>query len=155
MQLDSGSRSSLQAEINITPLVDVVLVLLIIFMVVVPLMMEGYDVNIPRTSAVAPTQAALSEDSQVVLSIVPSACPIRTPPAEELPSNCRVILVDERVPASELPQRVADILGARPPDKRVLFLSADDGMNYEGVLRILDLARLKVQGLKIEVLTAR
>ena len=62
-----GSGSSLQSEINITPLVDVVLVLLIIFMVVVPLLMEGYDVDIPRASAEAvPAQA---EESQVILSI--------------------------------------------------------------------------------------
>ena len=45
------SDSGLQSEINITPLVDVVLVLLIIFMVVVPLLMQGYDVDIPRASA--------------------------------------------------------------------------------------------------------
>src|SRR6266446_6891437 len=55
---DSGSR--LQSEINITPLVDVVLVLLIIFMVVVPLLLEGYDVDIPRASADTSAQAAES-----------------------------------------------------------------------------------------------
>ena len=50
MQFNRGdSGSSLQSEINITPLVDVVLVLLIIFMVVVPLLMQGYDVDIPRS----------------------------------------------------------------------------------------------------------
>ena len=50
MEFNRGdSGSSLQSEINITPLVDVVLVLLIIFMVVVPLLMQGYDVNIPKT----------------------------------------------------------------------------------------------------------
>ena len=49
MEFNRGdSGSSLQSEINITPLVDVVLVLLIIFMVVVPLLMQGYDVNIPQ-----------------------------------------------------------------------------------------------------------
>ena len=53
-----GSGSSLQSEINITPLVDVVLVLLIIFMVVVPLLMEGYDVDIPRASADTSAQVA-------------------------------------------------------------------------------------------------
>jgi biopolymer transport protein TolR len=154
MQLDSGSRSSLQAEINITPLVDVVLVLLIIFMVVIPLMMEGYDVNIPRTSSAAvPTPAA---DLQLVLSIVPNACPLLGPPAGEgLPSNCHVTLAEQKVPASELPQRVANLLGARPPEKRVLFLSADDRLNYEGVLRVLDLAKSNVEDLKIEFLTAQ
>jgi biopolymer transport protein ExbD len=154
MQLDTGSRSSLEAEINITPLVDVVLVLLIIFMVVVPSMMEGYDVNIPRTSPAAVRTSA--EDSQLVLSIAPNACPLLGPPAGEgLPSDCRVTLADQKIPASELPQRVANILGDRPQEKRVLFLSADDRLNYEGVLRIIDLAKSNVADLKIEFLTAQ
>ena len=157
MQLDTGDRSSLQSEINITPLVDVVLVLLIIFMVLVPMMMDGYDVDMPQTSTAAvPTQAASPEDSQLVLSIVPSACPLLGPPAGEgLPSDCRVTLADQKFPVSELPQRVANILGARPPERRVLFLSADDRMNYEGVLRILDLAKSNVEDLKIEFLAAQ
>ena len=154
MELGTGSRSSLQSEINITPLVDVVLVLLIIFMVVVPLMMEGYDVNIPRTSTAA--VPSNDEDSQLVLSIVPNACLILAPlVGEGLPSDCRVTLAGKKIPVSELPQRVANTLGARPPEKRVLFLSADDRMNYEGVLRILDLAKSNVQDLKIEFLAAQ
>src|SRR2546428_13949645 len=71
----------LHSEINITPLVDVVLVLLIIFMVVVPLMLKGYDVSIPRSSAeVAPAQA---EEAQVILSIAPASCHILGQPAGE------------------------------------------------------------------------
>jgi biopolymer transport protein ExbD len=53
-----------------------------------------------------------------------------------------------------LPARVGDILGSRPPDKRVLFLAADDRLNYEGVLRILDLAKSGVEDLKVEFITA-
>ena len=154
MQLDSGSRSSLQSEINVTPLVDVVLVLLIIFMVVVPLMMEGYEVDIPRTSTAA--VPAQTENSRLVLTIVPSTCPLLVPPSGEgLPSDCRVTLADQNIAASELPERVANILSGRPSEQRVLFLYADDRMNYEGVLRILDLARSRVEGLKIAFLTAQ
>jgi len=52
MEFNRGdSGSNLQSEINITPLVDVVLVLLIIFMVVVPLLMQGYDVTFLRLRA--------------------------------------------------------------------------------------------------------
>jgi biopolymer transport protein ExbD len=150
MQLNQGALgSSLQSEINITPLVDVVLVLLIIFMVVVPLLIEGYNVDIPRSSADAvPAQSA---ESQLILSIVPSACRILEPPAGEgLPEGCRVTLADQNIPAAELPGRVAEILGGQPPEKRVLFLAADDRMNYEGVLRIIDLVKSGVEDLKIE-----
>jgi biopolymer transport protein ExbD len=150
MQLNrSGSGSSLQSEINITPLVDVVLVLLIIFMVVVPLLMEGYDVDIPRTaSAALPVQ---TEELQLILSIAPTACGILEPPAGEgLPADCQVTLNDQNIPAAELPVRVAEILGGLPSEKRVLFLAADDSLNYEGVLRIVDLAKSGVEDLKIE-----
>jgi biopolymer transport protein ExbD len=154
MQLNSdGSGSGLQSEINITPLVDVVLVLLIIFMVVVPLLMEGYDVNIPRASADLPAQ---SEELQLILGISPTACPILAPPPEEgLPADCRVTLDDQKIPATELPARVAQILGNQPVEKRVLFLAADDRLNYEGVLRIIDLAKSGVEDLKIEFLTTQ
>jgi biopolymer transport protein ExbD len=149
MQLNSNdSGSGLQSEINITPLVDVVLVLLIIFMVVVPLLMEGYDVDIPRASAAATPQAA---QSQLVLNIASTTCPIFEPLGEkELPKACQVNLDDKDIPAVELPGRVAEILNVRPPEQRALFLNVDDQMNYEGVLRIIDLAKSQVEDLKIE-----
>ena len=154
MEFNRGdSGSSLQSEINITPLVDVVLVLLIIFMVVVPLLMQGYDVNIPKTSNNA--TPAQSKETRLILAISSAACPILGPTAGEgVPADCRVMLGDQKIAASELPVRVGDILGNRPPEKRVLFLAADDRLNYEGVLRILDLAKSGVDDLKIEFITA-
>ena len=145
------SSSSLQSEINITPLVDVVLVLLIIFMVVVPLLMQGYDVDIPRPSA----DAAQAQESRLILSIEPTACRILELPAGEgLPADCRVTLADQKIPVAELPARVAAILSSRPTEKRVLFLAADDRLNYEGVLRILDLAKSGVEDLQVEFITS-
>jgi biopolymer transport protein TolR len=150
MQFNKGdSDVSLQSEINITPLVDVVLVLLIIFMVVVPLLMQGYDVNIPRASAeVKPTEAV---ESQLILNIRPETCPILEPPVGDgLPADCNLTLNDEQIPAADLSARVAANLGDRPAEQRVLFLAADDRLNYEGVLRIIDLAKSGVDDLKIE-----
>jgi len=150
MDFDRGtSGTDLQSEINVTPLVDVVLVLLIIFMVVVPLLLKGYDVGMPRMSADA--QPAQTEELQLILRVGPTACPILEPPAGEgLPANCRVTLDEHEIPAAELPSRVATLLGSQPADKRVLFLAADDRMNYEGVLRIVDLAKSSVDNLSIE-----
>src|SRR3954464_15133698 len=141
MQFNSdNSGSGLQSEINITPLVDVVLVLLIIFMVVVPLLMQGYDVDIPRSSAEA--AQAQSAEAQLILSIAPAGCAIVGPPTGVgLPAGCSVNLADQKMPATELSARVAEIMGGRPTEKRVLFLAVDDSLNYEGVLRIIDLAK--------------
>jgi len=153
MEFNRGdSGSNLQSEINITPLVDVVLVLLIIFMVIVPLLMQGYDVDIPKSTNAAPAQ---SQESRLILIISATTCGIVKPSVGEgLPTDCRVILGDQKIAATELPARVGDILGSRPPEKRVLFLAADDRLNYEGVLRILDLAKSGVEDLKVEFITA-
>jgi biopolymer transport protein ExbD len=151
LQMNGGSGAGLQSEINVTPLVDVVLVLLIIFMVVVPLMMEGYDVDTPRASSAATPE---SEVSQVILRVEPATCGILAPPAGDgLPADCRVNLAEREIPAAEVPARVAELLGGRPKDQRILFLAADDRLNYEGVLRIVDLAKSQVDDLKIGVIT--
>src|SRR5437660_1354053 len=131
-----GEPARMQAAINITPLVDVVLVLLIIFMVVVPLLMEGYDVDIPRASADTSTPVA---ESQLILSIGSAACPIFTPPAGEgIPKNCQVTLADQKIPVAELPARVAAILGGRPAEQRALFLAVDDRLNQEAGLTLIE-----------------
>src|SRR5262245_32050172 len=155
MQFNTGdSESSLQSEINITPLVDVVLVLLIIFMVVVPLLMRGYDVDVPRASA--DVKPAESVDSQLILRVGPTDCPILEPPSGEgLPADCRLTLNDEKIPAAELSARVAQALGGLPSEQRVLFLAADDRLNYEGVLRIIDFAKSDVEDLKIEFIATQ
>ncbi len=153
MQFDRGEGSELQSEINITPLVDVVLVLLIIFMVVVPLLLKGYDVDIPKSSA--NPAAAQAEESRVVLSVRPTACQILERPAGDgLPADCRVTLADREIPVADLPARVAELLGSRAAEKRVLFLAADDRLNYEGILRIVDLAKSSVEDVTIEFVTA-
>src|SRR5437667_12358871 len=121
---NNDSGSSLQSEINITPLVDVVLVLLIIFMVVVPLLMEGYDVDIPRASA--DTSAPVAE-SQLILSIGSAACPILTPPTGgRTAKNCQETLADQKIPVAELPARAAAILGGRPAEQRAVFRAVAD-----------------------------
>jgi biopolymer transport protein ExbD len=144
--------SHLHSEINITPLVDVVLVLLIIFMVVVPIMLKGYEASIPRSSPeIMPAQA---EEAQVILSIVPASCHILGQPSGEgLPEDCRVTLADQEIPVADLAERMSEILGGRPAERRVLFIAADDRLNYEGVLRIVDFAKSRVDDLKIEFIT--
>jgi biopolymer transport protein ExbD len=75
---------------------------------------------------------------------------VEPPKGEGVPADCRVTLDAQEIPAAELPARVAKMLGGQPADKRVLFLAADDRMNYEGVLRIVDLAKSSVDNLSIE-----
>jgi biopolymer transport protein ExbD len=151
MAMDGGNpNNGFQSEINVTPLVDVVLVLLIIFMVIVPLTMRGYDVDIPGETIVS----AESEkaDEQFVLTIGVADCPVVEPPQDQgLPSDCRVRINDEDLAIADLAGRVTELFSRRP--EPVLFLAADEELNYEGVMRIIDVARSGVDGLRIGMVT--
>ncbi len=143
------SRSgSLQSQINVTPLVDVVLVLLIILMMIAPLAMHGFDVDIPK----AEPAAALAEPSPdpIVLAIDRTGCPaVEAPETAGLPADCQVRIGDELLPLPALAQRTAQLFAGREPDDRVLFLTAYEQLNYEVALRIIDAAKSGADGLRI------
>lgn len=152
-----GGHNPLQSDINVTPLVDVVLVLLIIFMVIVPLTMRGYDIDIPGESS-APVQVNndVEPAEQIVLAIDAGHCPVTRPvETEGLPGNCNVRINDDIVAVTELSQRVADTFAERTGSDRVLFLAAEDRLNYEGVMRILDVARANTADLRIGFVAER
>jgi len=122
MGMGGGSSGGLRSEINVTPLVDVVLVLLIIFMVVTPLLQMGYDVNVPP-KATAEASAVISKEQLVVTQASPE----------------KVYLNREEIDVKQLPLRLTEILKHRR-DKTV-FYSGDDDINYGVVMSTMDLIR--------------
>lgn len=118
----SGSPSgAVRSEINVTPLVDVVLVLLIIFMVVTPLLQMGYDVTVP------PKAEATSGPPPQDLVVV------------SLTADNRVFINKESVPFDQLRLRLAEVLKNR--SKGTVFFSADDRVNYGEAVKVLDVIR--------------
>ena len=112
------ARDELASSINVTPMVDVMLVLLIIFMVVT--VAVPYTAQLPRARTAAPA----SED-RVTLAI----------------DNEGAYWLDRaRVPPPELPERLAAAYSARDGD-HVLYLKADHGVPYATVLTAMDAAR--------------
>jgi biopolymer transport protein TolR len=114
-----GRRGNLRpmSEINVTPFVDVILCLLIIFMVSAPLMTVGVPIDLPDTSA-----EALPSDDEEPLTVT------LTPEGE-------VLIQTTPVPEGELITRLQAIAAER--DTTRIFLRADGGIAYNDVMRIM------------------
>ena len=118
------SRGTRLSEINVTPLVDVMLVLLIIFMITAPMMNQGVEIDLPKASATVMEQ---SED-QLVLSI---------------DKDLKHYLNDNEVPFAELPPKLKAIAAENPG--QAVFVKADGGIEYRYVMRAM--AALKQAGM--------
>ena len=108
------------SEINVTPFVDVMLVLLIIFMVTAPMMQQGVDVDLPETN----TQPIRVQDEPLILTVQ---------------KDGKVFLARHEVPQAELKEKLAAIFEGR--DSRELFLRADKEAPYGMVVKALAAAR--------------
>jgi biopolymer transport protein ExbD len=117
-----GEPSRLQASINVTPLVDVVLVLLIIFMVVTPALLQGFQATLPTGDNLLERP---EEESRVVVGIdVEGNWYFNKRPITR--ENMFVALQTSFI--------------ERPEDK-VLYLKADNGLPYQAVLEMMDIGR--------------
>ncbi len=123
MSMAAGGTGDYKSDINITPLVDVVLVLLIIFMVITPLLQMGYDVKVPPKAPPNMTQAEIPPD-QLVVSLLP---------------NNKIYLNKQELTVAQLATQLADNLKNR--SQKTVFFSADDTVTYEDVARVMDLVR--------------
>ena len=122
MSMESGNKKGLRAEINVTPLVDVVLVLLIIFMVLTPSMLKHLTANVPKKSE--DPAPALPTDSSIVVAYTA---------ARELTVN------NEPVAPEALAEKLSERLrGAR---QKVVFFKAEDEAPYGEVVHLMDIAR--------------
>src|SRR5262249_20000800 len=116
-----GSKKGVKAEINITPLVDVVLVLLIIFMVVTPMLQRGKDVHLPQ---VHKPDAENKEGDPITLSAT----------LDKLP-----FVESDQLAEEALSNRLKDEFTAQPGRK--ILLKGDERLTYGDVRKVMEVAR--------------
>ncbi len=122
-----GSNDGLLSEINVTPFVDVMLVLLIIFMVTAPMMIQGVDVSLPE----ADSGPLASEEDQLVITI---------------DKDEQVYINDLQVSFDFLREKLGKILENR--SGREVYLRADKKISYGSVIRVMS----EIKGAGVEKL---
>ncbi len=127
MELGSrnGSDRGTMSQINVTPLVDVMLVLLVIFMVTAPMMQQGVQVNLPK----AETKALPSQEESVIVSIERSG---------------RLFINSSEIPAGDLRAKLSDMFANRT--KKEVYLKADKDVPYGEVVKTM--AEIKGAGIE-------
>ncbi|QGP79542.1 ExbD/TolR family protein [Sphingobium sp. CAP-1] len=115
-----GRGRAPMADINVTPLVDVMLVLLIIFMVTAPLLVTGVPVNLPETRA-----KGLGQDAK--------------PTVVSIDRDGGLFINEDQVSDADLPDRFAEIASAHAgqPEPPQIFLRADTALDYGRVMRVM------------------
>lgn len=117
MEIHSRSNDRpLMAQINVTPFVDVMLVLLVIFMITAPMMQQGMQVNLPKTEAKAMTV----KDEPTIVTIDRSG---------------RAFLGKEEIPQGQLKAKLSSLFASK--NKKEVFLKADRDVPYGDVIRAM------------------
>ena len=125
MGLSAGGKKSAVAPVmNVTPLVDVVLVLLIIFMVVTPLLSKQFWLHLPKKDDTVQATPPADAEKPVVLSV-------------DTKGTIRINQTD--VPKAELKERLARVFAARTDS--VLYFDAAEDAPYGVTVEVMDIAR--------------
>ena len=122
-----GGSGGLQSEINVTPMVDIMLVLLIIFMVVTPFLQQGITVALPKGLNNPDVDPNIIKESSIVISI---------------PNDGEYYLGKKRVEKEQLTEQVDKMLeGIKNEQDRIVYIKSGVGVSYGDVVNVINEVR--------------
>ncbi len=123
-----GGGGSLQSEINVTPMVDIMLVLLIIFMVVTPFLQQGITVAIPRDLKNPDEDQAINKETSVIISI---------------PNDNDYYLAKKKVNLDDLKAAVEKALANKKEEDKIVYIKSGVNVSYGEVVKVINAVREK------------
>jgi biopolymer transport protein ExbD/biopolymer transport protein TolR len=123
-----GGGGGLQSEINVTPMVDIMLVLLIIFMVVTPFLQQGITVAIPRDLRNAEEDQAINKESSVIISV---------------PKDSEYYLGKKKVNLDDLKSAVEKALANKKEEDKIVYIKSGVDVSYGEVVKVINAVREK------------
>ena len=121
-----GGTDEYNSEINVTPMVDVMLVLLIIFMIVTPLLQSGVPVNLPKDLNTPTEDSEITKDTSVVITI---------------PNNSDFYIGKDPFPLTALGEKIKSMMKDKAPDKRIVYIKSGIDVDYGTVVQAIDIIR--------------
>jgi biopolymer transport protein TolR len=118
----------LNSEINVTPMVDIMLVLLIIFMVITPFLQQGVTVALPRDMNSPDVDPAIIKESSVVISI---------------PENGKYYLGKDQMSKDEIGQAVKTAMEKKAVEDQIVYIKGGVNVSYGDLVDIIDIVRRK------------
>ncbi len=126
MGMSVGGNSSYNSEINVTPMVDIMLVLLIIFMVVTPLLQQGITVALPREMRNPDADPNIIKESSVVLAIT---------------QDGQIYFKKDRIDKADLKTKIDSMMESKTGDDRIVYIRSDVNANYGAVVDLINSVR--------------
>jgi biopolymer transport protein TolR len=123
-----GGGGGLQSEINVTPMVDIMLVLLIIFMVVTPFLQQGITVAIPRDLKNPDEDQAINKETSVIISV---------------PNDNEYYLAKKKVNLDDLKLAVEKALANKKEEDKIVYIKSGVNVSYGEVVKVINAVREK------------
>ena len=126
MGMSAGGSGGLNSEINVTPMVDIMLVLLIIFMVITPLLQSGVSVVLPKDMRNPEEDKNIIKESSIVVAIT---------------RENEFYVGKEKVDAIDLKDQITKKMENKQAQDRIVYIRSDIGANYGSVVEVINTVR--------------